>query len=79
MNSSEIRDRLIDQILSINDTDYLLALSKLIEAAKVELPVISLTEDQKMMIEMSEVDIVTGRVIEQSKLTAREMKWLSEK
>ena len=78
-STTDIRNHVIDQLLAINDTDYLLALSKMIDHSHVEAPAVALTEEQKLMLTMSEEDIAKGRIIEQQVLHERELQWLKGK
>ena len=62
-----IKNRLIDMILTIKNQEFPTALDKLIDssstASKVEL-----SEEQKLMLLMSEEDIREGRLITQDDL-----------
>ena len=40
---------------------------------------IKLTEEQKLMLEMSETDIQQGRLISQSDLDKNDLEWLNQK
>jgi hypothetical protein len=74
-----IRNGIIDKLLAISDQDYLLALQRLINSSKVEENKITLTKEQKLMLEMSENDIQNGRVISQSDLDKSDLEWLKGK
>jgi len=74
-----IRNGIIDKLLAISDQDYLLALQRLINGSKVEENKITLTKEQKLMLEMSENDIQNGRVISQSNLDKSDLEWLKGK
>jgi hypothetical protein len=71
-----IRNGIIDKLLAISDQDYLLALQRLINNSAVEENKITLTKEQKLMLEMSENDIQNGRVISQSDLDKSDLEWL---
>jgi hypothetical protein len=77
--TSDIRNKVIDQLLAINDADYLLALSQMIDRSHIESPAITLTDEQKLMLSMSEADITEGRTIDQLTLHERELQWLRGK
>lgn len=80
MNSStDIRNQVIDQLMAINDKNFLINLSKMIDQAHIESPQVALTEEQKLMLTMSDADIAEGRTIEQSVLHERELQWLKGK
>jgi len=76
---SEIRNRLIDSLMAINNSDYLNALEKMIRSSNVQEENISLTEEQKIMLAMSDMDIQNGRLIDQDSLNKQELEWLKEK
>lgn len=61
-----IRNRVIDQLFAIDDADYLIALSRMINQARPEAGRVTLSEDQKLMLAMSEDDIAAGRTIASS-------------
>lgn len=80
MNSAtDIRNKVIDQLLTITDTDYLQALSSMIDHSHIQVDAVPLTEEQKIMLTMSEVDIAEGRTVEQQVLHERELQWLKGK
>jgi len=73
----KIRTGLIDKILSINNKDFLEALDKLISSSKSESEIVELTNEQKIMLEMSENDIKTGKLISQDAMNKRNIEWLN--
>jgi len=73
----KIRAELIDKILSINNKDFLEALDKLISSSKSESAIVELTDEQKIMLEMSEKDITTGQLISQDAMNRRNLEWLN--
>jgi hypothetical protein len=80
MNSStDIRNQLIDQLMTISDRDFLMHLSNIISEAKIQSSMVALTEEQKLLLAMSDADIAQGNVIEQSVLHERELQWLKGK
>jgi len=78
-STSEIRNRLIDRLMAISNSDYLKALEKMIESSNIQETSIALTEEQKLMLTMSDEDIKTGRLIDQETLNKQELEWLKEK
>lgn len=78
-STTDIRNRVIDQLLSNRDADYLRALSDMIKSSHVQEEVVPLTEKQKIMLVMSEEDIKAGRTVDQLALNERELQWLKEK
>lgn len=78
-SASNIRNQVIDKLLAINDADYLLALSRMIDQSQAVSPSVYLSEEQKVMLGMSDEDIAAGRVIDQQILHERELQWLKGK
>jgi len=78
-SATEIRNRVIDQLLAIKDADFLMALSDMIKSSHVQEEVVPLTEEQKIMLVMSDEDIKAGRTIDQHTLNERELQWLKGK
>lgn len=77
MNSVEkIRNGLIDKILSIQNKDFLEALDKLITTSAAESEIVELTNEQKVLLEMSEQDVKSGRLISQEAMDKRNKEWL---
>ncbi len=74
---NKIRTGLIDKILSINNKDFLETLDKLISLSKSESEIVKLTYEQKTMLEMSENDIKTGKLISQDAINKRNLEWLN--
>ncbi|WP_299016937.1 hypothetical protein [uncultured Polaribacter sp.] len=73
----KIRTGLIDKILSINNKEFLEALDKLISSSKSESEIVELTNEQKLMLEMSEKDIKDGTLISQEAMNKRNLEWLN--
>jgi hypothetical protein len=78
-SATEIRNRLIDQLMAIKDADYLQALSNMIDRSHIGADVAPLSEEQKIMLTMSEEDINAGRTIDQNVLNEQELRWLKGK
>ena len=78
-SASDIRNQVIDQLMAIKDADYLRALSEMINSSHVQEKVVPLTEEQKIMLVMSEEDIKAERTIDQHTLNERELQWLKGK
>ncbi|TXD82226.1 hypothetical protein ESY86_15460 [Subsaximicrobium wynnwilliamsii] len=55
-----IRNGLIDKILSIKNKDFLQALDNLITSSSSSSELVELTNEQKVMLEISEEDIKNG-------------------
>ncbi len=78
-SATDIRNRVIDQLMAIKDAGYLRALSEMINSSHVQEEVVPLTEEQKIMLVMSEEDIKAERTIDQNTLNERELQWLKGK
>jgi hypothetical protein len=78
-STMDIRNRIIEQLLAINDKEYLLALSRIIDQSQVQGGQVPLTEEQKLMLAMSDADIAERRTIDQQALHEQELRWLKEK
>jgi hypothetical protein len=74
---TDIRNKVIDQLMSIKDAEFLRALSDMIDRAHVQENAIQLTEEQKIMLAMSEEDIQAGRTIDQFTLNESELRHLN--
>jgi hypothetical protein len=73
----KIRSQLIDKILAIKNKDFLEALDKLVASSSSPSDLVELTAEQKEMLEMSDDDIESGRLISQEAMTKRNLEWLS--
>jgi hypothetical protein len=71
-----LRNSLIDKILTISDKDYLTALHKLIQPDFIEKPTVKLTEEQVLMLKMSDRDIANGKLVSQTDLDKSDLEWL---
>lgn len=74
-----IRNGLINKILSIQNKEFLMALDQLIASSSEESDVYELTEEQELMIQMSMDDISNGNFIDQDQLKSKTEKWLDQK
>jgi len=74
---NNIRNGLIDKILSIKDKDFLEALDKIIISSTSESDVVTLTNEQKILLEMSEQDVKNGELISQEAMDKRNLEWLN--
>jgi len=75
---NEIRNRVIDSLMSINDPHYLKTLEDMIRTSNVEHSSIHLTEEQKIMLAMSYEDNKEGKVIDQEALKKKELERLTK-
>lgn len=72
-----IRNGLIDKILSINNKEFLQTLDNLITSSSSSSELVELTNEQKVMLEMSEEDIKNGKLISQDAMNKRNLEWLN--
>lgn len=73
----KIRNELIHKILSIKSKDFLEALGKLISSSLSDSEIVELTDEQKIMLEMSEQNIRNGELISQDAMDKRNLEWLN--
>lgn len=76
---NEIRNRVIDSLLTIDNSEFLQALEDMIKSSNIQHSKISLTEEQKIMLALSEDDIRNGKTVDQDTLYNKELQWLKEK
>ena len=74
--ADNIRNNIIDKLLTISNKEYLNALYKLISKSSVENDAIQLSEDQLLMLNMSEDDIKNNRIVSQKELDKMDLEWL---
>ena len=73
-----IRNSLISKLLTIKDQDILFAIDKLISSSTKDMKV-ELSEEQILLLNMSEDDIQNGNLISHEELFEREREWLNGK
>jgi hypothetical protein len=76
--TDHIRNGIIDKLLTISNKNYLSALFQLVENSKVDKGLVKLTEEQTLMLKLSDKDIKAGKLIAQSQLDKNDLKWLKE-
>ena len=74
-----IRNGIIDKLLAISDKEYLLALFRLVDKTVSDSDTIKLTKEQQLMIQLSEKDLLDGKIISQHELDRLDSEWLNEK
>ena len=80
MNTTDnFRNRIIDKLLTINNREYLSALYKIIESSSPDSDLVELTEEQLLMLQMSDDDIKNDRLISHKELDKKDLEWLREK
>jgi hypothetical protein len=78
MTADNIRNNIIDKLLTISNKDYLSALYKLVEKSSFDDDFVKLSEEQKLMLRLSDKDIENGHLITQEELDKRDLAWLKE-
>lgn len=73
----KIKNELIDKILAIQNKDFLEALDKLVSSSVHTNDVVKLSNEQKLLLEMSEQDIKEGKLISQEAMDKRNLEWLN--
>jgi len=75
----EIKEILISKILTISNTNFLVALDNLITSSGNfnSSDIYEINNEQKKMLEMSEDDINNGRIISQESILKRNTEWLN--
>jgi hypothetical protein len=76
MTADNIRNSIIDKLLTISNKDYLSALYQIINKSGVGNDTVSLTESQILMLQMSEDDLKKGRIVSQQELDKDDLEWL---
>lgn len=75
--TDNVRNSIIDKLLTITDKDYLAALYQLIHKSKMNENKIQLSEEQILMLDMSEDDILHGRLTSQEELDKADIEWFN--
>ena len=73
-----IRNGIINKLLTISNKNYLVALSQLVENSFKEKDTVKLTEEQILMLQLSDNDIKSSKLINQTQLDKSDIKWLKE-
>lgn len=74
-----LRDEIISKLLSISDEKNLSDINDLVNKAIENNQPVYLTEEQIVMLQLSDADINSGRVISQHELDKADLKWLKGK
>ena len=76
--TDHIRNGIIEQLLTISNKDYLTALFQLVKNSPTDKETVKLTEEQIVMLKLSDRDIQEGKIISHSQLDKSDLKWLKE-
>ncbi len=74
--ADNIRNSIIDKLLTISNKDYLAALYQLINKSNVESDLVKLTDEQVLMLKLSDSDIENNRLISQEQIDKEDEEWL---
>jgi hypothetical protein len=74
-----LRNGIINKLLSISDKSFLQEILDKIESDPSKLNPPKLSPEQRLMLEMSEADIDSGRIISLSDLDKHDLEWLDAK
>ncbi len=77
-STDHIRNEIIDNLLTISNKTYLTALNQIVKNSVVENQKVKLTEEQIVMLKLSDRDIFEGKIISQTDLDKADLKWLKE-
>ena len=76
--TDHIRNGIIEKLLTISNKDYLTALFQLVKNSPANKETVKLTEEQIVMLKLSEKDIKTGKLTPHAQLDKNDLKWLKE-
>jgi len=77
MSTTDIlRNNIIDKLLTISNKDYLSALYQLVKTSAVDKDIVELSEEQILMLQLSDEDIKNGKLISQTQLDKDDLQWL---
>lgn len=77
MSTTDIlRNDIIDKLLTISNKDYLSALYQLVNSSSVGQDTVQLTEEQVLMLQLSDNDIKNGKLISHDQLDKDDLQWL---
>ena len=75
-STEQIRNNLIDKLISIKNKELLSAVDRLLEVSVKEEDVYQTSEYQKKALQAGDVDIANGRLISDQDLNNEEDEWL---
>ncbi|MBF6607669.1 MAG: hypothetical protein ITG00_02905 [Flavobacterium sp.] len=74
--ADNIRNSIIDKLLTISNKEYLSALYQLVSTSAVTDDIVKLSEAQILMLNMSEDDIKNNRITSYDELDKADLEWL---
>ena len=77
MNQTDsIRNSIIDKLITISNRDYLKAIYKKVDNRSLKAEKIQLSTEQKIMLRLSEEDLLNNRVVSEIDMNKNDLKWL---
>jgi len=73
-----LRNNIIDKLLTITDADYLSTIYQLVERSSSDNDTVKLTNEQTLMLQLSDKDIQNGKLISQDQLDKEDLQWVKE-
>lgn len=73
-----LRNNIIDKLLTISDEDDLSAIYQFVERSSSDNDTVKLTEEQILMLQLSDKDILNGKLISQDQLDKEDLQWVKE-
>lgn len=73
-----LRNNIIDKLLTISDADDLSAIYKMVKRSSSYNDTVKLTEEQTLMLQLSDKDIINGKLISQDQLDKEDLQWVKE-
>ncbi len=77
--ADSLRNEIIEKVLCISDKDYLNAINFIVDNKEYNDNVVKLTIEQKLMLDLSEIDIKNGDVVSHKDLMKKKRSWLKGK
>jgi hypothetical protein len=77
--TDQIRNGIIEELLTISNKDFLKAIFELLKSAPSDKGTVKLTEEQVVMLNLSEKDIQEHNFISQTDVDKADLKWLKER
>ena len=71
-----LRNEIIGKLLTISDKSYLSAIKRIVDTDKNTTENVKLSDEQILMLQMSDDDIKHGRTMNQEELNKQDLKWL---
>jgi len=77
-NVDALRNDIINKLLTISNKAYLSAIFELLNSSNTGNDLVKPTQEQILMLQLSDDDIAAGRLISQSQLDQDDLQWLKE-